>query len=228
MEKRRFQKIIVWNRKRIIMLILAISAFGIVFGLLISRALLGLEEYGFHFNVSLYILFFTIFLVILWLPMFVAESQISDIDEHSMKILPSYPLMKKWKVIGYILCNDTIEPFLRVIPFQNIQKGVFDAMCHASGMLGYSWYTYRLTLYIGNEKLPLYIDPIDNGIIMPSGFGGATLNGRHDRKDICNLIQMLRVNHVKIEDPYGILDALKDESVPLYEFLETLDIKKRY
>lgn len=101
-------------------------------------------------------------------------------------------------------------------------------MCHASGMLGYSWYTYRLTLYIGNEKLPLYIDPIDNGIIMPSGFGGATLNGRHDRKDICNLIQMLRVNHVKIEDPYGILDALKDESVPLYEFLETLDIKKRY
>lgn len=57
---------------------------------------------------------------------------------------------------------------------------------------------------------------------------GQPLNGRHDRKDICNLIQMLRVNHVKIEDPYGILDALKDESVPLYEFLETLDIKKRY
>lgn len=228
MEKRRFQKIIVWNRKRIIMMILAISAFGIVFGLLISRALLGLEEYGFHFNISLCVLFFTIFIIILWLPMFVAESQISNIDGQSIKILPSYPLMKKWKVIGYILCNDTIEPFLRVIPFQDIQKGEFDVMCHASGILGYAWYTYRLTLYIGNEKLPLYIDPIDNGIIMPSGFGGAALNAKHDRKDICNLIQMLRVHHVKIEDPYGILEALKDESVSLYEFLESLKIKKKY
>ena len=102
-------------------------------------------------------------------------------------------------------------------------------MDRKAGVWGLSRYTYLLNLY--NEKelfMILYINPMDNGILLPAGKGGIVLSGFRTSEDILNMMQLLMAGGIRLEDPHHILDAMKRKDIEIYDYLESLQIKRRY
>ena len=82
-----------------------------------------------------------------------------------------------------------------------------------------------------NEKelfMTLYINPMDNGILLPAGKGGIVLSGFRTSEDILNMMQLLMAGGIRLEDPHHILDAMKRKDIEIYDYLESLQIKRRY
>lgn len=228
MGRAKLHRNMVMNRRSLILIMLFITVVGMVLGGVIYWALDWiLDWYDRSANLSLCILLGAILLLFVWTPLFVAGSQVYDITKQSIRIIPYFPARKKWKIIGYILCNDTIEPFIRVINLKDIQSGIFSVQRHA-GLYGLSRYTFTLKLKMEKEHLMIYINPIDNGIGIPSGQGGVVLSGYKSKEEICNMISFLRTFEIPIEDPYGIVDAFKVPGLEIYDYLETKQIKIKY
>ena len=47
-------------------------------------------------------------------------------------------------------------------------------------------------------------------------------------EDILNMMQLLLASGMRLEDPYHILEATKRKDIEIYDYLESLQIKKRY
>ena len=227
MSRKHLHRNMIMTRKRLILTAIAILLIGLCMGWGIFWAInggLGVLE---MLDPSLCMIAFALIVLITWLPMFVASSQVYDITMDSIRIIPAYPWLRKWQVLGYLLCNDTMEPFIRVIPLANISSGTFCVERHV-GLYGLSRYTFLLHLVMEKEKLIICINPMDNGILLPSGRGGIVLGEFLSREEIFNLLVFLEKNGVRIEDPYQLREALKDESIELYDYLEALNIKVKY
>lgn len=76
--------------------------------------------------------------------------------------------------------------------------------------------------------MTLYINPMDNGVLLPSGKGGIVLTGFRSSEDILNMMQLIMAGGIRLEDPYHILDAMKRNDIEIYDYLESLQLKKRY
>ena len=93
---------------------------------------------------------------------------------------------------------------------------------------GFHNYTYVLTLYLDNRDIVVVINPMDNGIFIPGGRGGFIFDGLKSREDICNIMKFFEIHQIKIDDPYYMIDALKNPDIVMYDYLESLHIKIRY
>ena len=224
-ERKEFKKLNI-HRKKLLTNIFFEIILGILMGLCCSKAIGAVDGYE-DANLAVCILIFVIMCVFLWTPLFLASAQIYEITSTSIKAIPKMGSLRKWKMIFHILCVNDIEPFLKVIPLSTIKRGKFSVDRH-SGALAYSRYSYMLTLYLEDESITLYINPIENGPLMPSGKGGYLFHGCKSREDICNMVQFFEMNHIVVEDAYHIIDALKNPNIVIYDYLESLNIKIRY
>lgn len=228
MNTNRAKKKKVLNRKSLFVQLLLIVLFGLVFGGVMVRVMTFDEVAALMtINIPICMLICIALMIFLWLPLFVADRQIYDITEHGIAMLSKKGMMEKWKLIFYILCNDKVEPFLRILAFDDVQSGEFSVERHA-GVWGFSRYTYTLTLLTKGETVTIYINPMDNGPLMPSGKGGFVLSGYKDREEICNVITFLETKGISIGDHYHILDAFKQRDIEIYDYLESLQIKVKY
>lgn len=176
----------------------------------------------------IFLVLFPLMTFIMWLPLCVAGAQIYDMNDEELVILPPYKDREKWRMILHILCTDDVTPYLKKIAYRDIDHALFTADRHI-GNWGMSRYSYLLKLY--DDKgliITVYINPMANGLFMPVGKGGIPLDGFKTRDEICNMMQFLIANGVKIDDPNHILDALKNHDVEVYDYLESLHIKRRY
>ena len=102
-------------------------------------------------------------------------------------------------------------------------------MDRKAGVWGLSRYTYLLKLYKEKDLfVTLYINPMDNGILLPAGKGGILLTGFRTSEDILNMMQLITAGGMRLEDPHYILDAMKRRDIEIYDYLESLQIKRRY
>ena len=206
----------VLSRKKIItsfliILILSLCLGGFMYGLADSFedfADIRILQIGF-------LVLFPLFTVIMWVPLCLGGGQI-------------YEDRRKWNMILHVLCNDDVTPFLQEIRYEDIDHAKF-TVDRKAGVWGLSRYTYLLKLY--NEKelfMTLYINPMDNGILLPAGKGGIVLSGFRTSEDILNMMQLLMAGGIRLEDPHHILDAMKRKDIEIYDYLESLQIKRRY
>ena len=52
--------------------------------------------------------------------------------------------------------------------------------------------------------MTLYINPMDNGILLPAGKGGILLTGFRTSEDILNMMQLITAGGMRLEDPHHI------------------------
>lgn len=213
------------------------TIFAIVFGCMVLSGLIMsalsqsdamIEAFAtYHVDASLVMIVFTLMVLVLWLPLLVGNQQVYDLDEQGLTLIPMLKQRDKWKIIFYVLCNDQVEPFLRKVSYEDIKGGTFYVE-RKFGSWSFSRYTYVLKLSLAQSNLKLYINPMDNGPLMPSGKGGFALVGYRTSKDICNMLQFLMTKGITIDDPYELLPALQNPNIEIYDFLETLQIKTKY
>lgn len=228
----RKKKRLMFTRKSILC-----TTFAIVFGCMVLSGLLmsALSESEvmiqafktYHIDASMVMILFTLMVLVLWLPLLVGNQQVYDLDEQGLTLIPILKQRDKWKIIFYVLCNDQVEPFLRKVSYEDIKTGIFYVE-RKFGSWSFSRYTYVLKLSLSQSNLLLYINPMDNGPLMPSGKGGFALVGYRTSKDICNMLQFLMTRGIPIDDPYQLIPALQNPTIEIYDFLETLPIKTKY
>lgn len=172
-------------------------------------------------NITICIILFIVFCIYLWLPTMIAEDQFSSIDEKGLKILPKYKTREKFKIVMYVLLNNTIVPFLHTIGLEDIKKCIFTFERHW-GNWGYSRYNLKLIIITEHEKRTLFINPMSNGPVYPSG-KGFPFAGIKSNFDILNLLSYLQKAGVQVEDPYNIQEALKNPDIVLYDYLESIN-----
>ncbi|MEG2507787.1 MAG: hypothetical protein RSA93_08935 [Longicatena sp.] len=209
------------TRKGLVHEILFIGIVGVLFGLLMGKALSIAVGVNFM-SLSICILLFCLLCFVLWLPMLIPSNQIIEIEQQAMKIIPSYSTGKKLKIVGYILLNDSIEPFLRCIQFKDIQEVLLSFSAHY-GSYGYQRFSYTLRFTMGDESLVINLNPMQNGVFLPSGVGGIPALSNSNSNDIINMVTYFSSHGIKVNDPYKILDAMKDEHVVLYDYLVSLN-----
>lgn len=227
-EHTKFKQKVLSRRKIIssflIILVISLSLGGFMYGLADSFedfADIRILQIGF-------LVLFPLFTLLMWMPLCLGGGQIYDMREDALIILPAYKDRQKWNMILHVLCSDDVTPFLKEIRYDAIDHAKF-TVDRKAGMWGLSRYSFLLKLY--NEKemfLTLYINPMDNGVLLPSSKGGIVLSGYRSNKDILNMMQLLMASGMRLEDPYHILDAMKRSDIEIYDYLESLQIKRRY
>lgn len=227
-EQTKFKQKVLSRRKIIssflIILVIALSLGGFMYGLADSFedfADIRILQIGF-------LVLFPLFTLLMWMPLCLGGGQIYDMREDALIILPAYKDRQKWNMILHVLCSDDVTPFLKEIRYDAIDHAKF-TVDRKAGLWGLSRYSFLLKLY--NEKemfLTLYINPMDNGILLPSSKGGIVLSGYRSNKDILNMMQLLMASGMRLEDPYHILDAMNRSDIEIYDYLESLQIKRRY
>lgn len=227
-EKMKFKQKVL-SRKRIIssflvILILALCLGGLMYGLagrFEGFADIRILQIGF-------LVLFPLFTIIMWMPLCLGGGQIYDMREDALVIVPAYRDTGKWNMIFHVLCSDDVTPFLQEIRYKDIDYAKF-TVDRKAGMWGLSRYSYLLQLYKENGLfMTLYINPMDNGVLLPSGKGGIVLTGFRSSEDILNMMQLIMAGGIRLEDPYHILDAMKRNDIEIYDYLESLQLKKRY
>lgn len=227
-EQTKFKQKVLSRRKIIssflIILVIALSLGGFMYGLADSFedfADIRILQIGF-------LVLFPLFTLLMWMPLCLGGGQIYDMREDALIILPAYKDRQKWNMILHVLCSDDVTPFLKEIRYDVIDHAKI-TVDRKAGLWGLSRYSFLLKLY--NEKemfLTLYINPMDNGILLPSSKGGIVLSGYRSNKDILNMMQLLMASGMRLEDPYHILDAMNRSDIEIYDYLESLQIKRRY
>lgn len=220
------------SRKSIVLSTLLILFFGIM---MIAMIMAGFQQSEvvkqametYHIDASLIAILYTLMVLLLWLPLSIGTQRVYDMDTTSLTLIPIMNVWHKWNIIFYILCNNNVEPFLRKVSFSDITHARFGVE-KKFGAWAFSRYTYVLTLYLKESTVTLYINPMDNGPLMPSGHGGYVLVGMKTRKEIVNMMQFLSTNGIVIEDPMQIIAALQNPKIELYDFLESLPLKTKY
>lgn len=227
-EHTKFKQKVLSRRKIIssflIILVISLSLGGFMYGLADSFedfADIRILQIGF-------LVLFPLFTLLMWMPLCLGGGQIYDMREDALIILPAYKDRQKWNMILHVLCSDDVTPFLKEIRYDVIDHAKI-TVDRKAGLWGLSRYSFLLKLY--NEKemfLTLYINPMDNGILLPSSKGGIVLSGYRSNKDILNMMQLLMASGMRLEDPYHILDAMNRSDIEIYDYLESLQIKRRY
>lgn len=213
------------SRNYVLSCLLTMVIGGAMFGIAIWKCFITLEIYSLS-NLSICILAYTIFCIFCWLPLIVPMLQIMDVDEKAVYLMPRYSGWKKMTIAWYALINDNIRPFYRVIPLESIDHITFTYEAHW-GSYAYQRFTYILIYHIKDEKIRIYINPQQNGFLLPSGYGLA-FAGTLSREDIVNQMNFYRTNHINIKDPYKLCDALKDGNIVMYDYLVSLNKKITY
>lgn len=227
-EHTKFKQKVLSRRKIIssflIILVISLSLGGFMYGLADS-----FEDFAdFRILQIGFLVLFPLFTLLMWMPLCLGGGQIYDMREDALIILPAYKDRQKWNMILHVLCSDDVAPFLKEIRYDAIDHAKF-TVDRKAGLWGLSRYSFLLKLY--NEKemfLTLYINPMDNGILLPSSKGGIVLSGYRSNKDILNMMQLLMASGMRLEDPYHILDAMNRSDIEIYDYLESLQIKRRY
>ena len=209
----------VMSRNYVLLALLSMIGGGLLLGIAIAKtlAVAGLAN---MVNISVCMILYTIVCIFLWLPLIVPMLQVMDIDENAVYIMPRYNSMKKLSIAWYALINDNIRPFYRSIPLDSIDHITFTFEARW-GSYAYQRFSYVLIFYVKDEVIRIYIDPLQNGPIMPSGFG-MPFTGTLSRDDIANQIDFYIANHVLVKDPYKLNEALKDSNVVMYDYMVSL------
>ena len=130
-----------------------------------------------------FLVLFPLFTVIMWVPLCLGGGQIYDMREDALVIIPAYKDRQKWNMILHVLCSDDVTPFLQEIRYEDIDHATF-TVDRKAGVWGLSRYTYLLKLYKEKDLfVTLYINPMDNGILLPAGKGGILLTGFRTSED---------------------------------------------
>lgn len=175
-----------------------------------------------------FLVLFPLVTLIMWLPLFLAGAQVYDLNEEGILMVPVYKDRQKWKMIFHVLASDDVKPYLQQIYFKDVNHILFTVDRHV-GLWAMSRYSYVLKVYDAKGLMTtLFINPMENGLLMPSGKGGVPITGYKSRDEIYNMMRFLITNGVKVVDPYHIIDALKNHDVEVYDYLESLNIKVRY
>lgn len=208
------------SRKYMINYLIGIVLAGLMFGIAIYRCFefIGVANFV---NMSICMILYVLFCLFLWLPLCIPVNQIIEVEDHLIRIIPSYSSWKKINIAFYTLLNDHAAPFLRTIQTDEIQKAEFLYTAHW-GSYAYQRFSFIIKLHIGKEVMKIEVNPMQNGVFLPSGKGGIPAFGNMGNNDIINFLQFLSMNGVDVEDRYKIQDAMKDESVPLYDYLVSL------
>lgn len=222
-DKKMFKKLNL-SRKKIMSQIISEIVGGILLGLACYQAISIVHK---GVSLALCIIVFVMMIIFLCTPLWMPIGQIYDMDMACIKVIPPYTILMKWKLILHILCRNDISNFIETISLSSIYYGKFSVDRRYAGW-GFHNYTYILTLYMDDRDIALVINPMENGLLMPSGKGGFVFEGYKNREDICNIINYFEINQIKINDPYQIVVALKNPDIVIYDYLEQLDIKIRY
>lgn len=174
-------------------------------------------------NISICMVIYTLFCLLLWVPLMVPSNQIAEIDEDSISIMPPYKSMKKLKIAWYALINDHVKPFYRVIPLKDIVKLTLTFEAHW-GAYAFQRFSYVLKFDLGNETFKVYLNPMQNGPLMPSGYG-FPMASTFSNEDIINIVSFAIANGVNMQDPYKLIDAMKDENIVMYDYMVSLHKK---
>lgn len=217
------KKIMSLSRTSIIVSIFTIGILGVLFGSSMYSILYNYLHWN-AANITVCMIAFIIFLYVMWLP-FLVEGNELKAGEDCISYLPKYPFKKKFAILFYVLVKNNVEPFLRHIMLFDIQTVTFTFTRHW-GVWGYSRYSLLLKLKLEHETLTLYINSMDNGAFLPSGNSGM-LPAMHAKThyDILNMVQYVTSQGASLSDPYHLCEALKDETVVLYDYLETIHKK---
>ncbi|MGX8833255.1 hypothetical protein ACWG0P_03500 [Amedibacillus sp. YH-ame6] len=215
----------VMSRKYVVISLLVMILGGVLFGAAIMKCfkMAGIISLS---NLSICIILYVIVCIFCWMPLIVPANQIAEMDENTVYIIPQYSTMKKLKIAWYTLINDTMKPFYRSIPIASIDKLTFTFQSQW-GAYAYKRFSFELRLQVGEEKILVYINPGQNGPIIPSGYG-VPFAGTLTREEIANLIGFFRSAGVQVADPYKLEAAMKDENVVLYDYLDSLNKKIRF
>lgn len=209
--------------KSIVLNFVVICVIGAIFGNLIFYMLrdwLHMDQV----NITICIILFIIFLGILWLPLTLDIMGCTSIDENCISMMPSYSHFKKLDIIRYVILHNDITPFLRRIPINSIQSCTF-TFSRKWGAYAYSRYTLQLILHLQDEVVTLYINPMENGVLLPSDQGGVAFLHIKTHEEIVNMVQYFITAGVEVKDPYKLLEALKDPNLVLYDYLESFHKK---
>lgn len=171
-------------------------------------------------NFSICFVAYTLFCFFCWIPLMVPSNQIAEIDEDCICIMPPYKSMKKLKIAWYALINDHVKPFYRVIPLQDIVKLTLTFEAHW-GAYAFQRFSYVLKFDLGNETFKVYLNPMQNGPLMPSGYGFPMVS-TFSNEDIINIASFAIANGVNVQDPYKLIDAMKDENIVMYDYMVSL------
>lgn len=216
------------GRKQILFQLITEVFLGVILGSVCHQAITSVSIVDeADVNMPLLIIIFVCMLVFLWTPLWMPQGQVYDINDDNIKVIPQYHIITRWKIILYVLCKNDISPFIETMPLSSFTGGKFSVDRHA-GSWAYSRYTYLLTLYQKDHEVKLAINPMDNGVLLPAGRGGFVFSGYKSREDICNIMKFFEIHQIKIDDPYYMIDALKNPDIVMYDYLESLHIKIRY
>ena len=227
-EERMMFKKLNLGRKQILIQLFTEVFLGIILGFVCHQAITSVSIVDeADVNMPLLIVIFVCMLVFLWTPLWMPQGQVYDINDNNIKVIPKYHTITRWKIILYVLCKNDISPFIETMPLSSFTGGKFSVDRHA-GSWAYSRYTYLLTLYQKDHEVKLAINPMDNGVLLPASRGGFVFSGYKSREDICNIMKFFEIHQIKIDDPYYMIDALKNPDIVMYDYLESLHIKIRY
>lgn len=67
------------------------------------------------------------------------------------------------------------------------------------------------------------MNSMENGFLLPSSTGGLPIFANLHHEDIVNILQYMKTCGVIIEDPYHLLEALKNPDITMYEYMETIN-----
>lgn len=207
------------SRKYVLLSLLCIVLFGALLAPALNHCfeIAGISSLA---NISVSILLFVLLCIFFWLPLMIPTNQIMEMDEDTLSIMPTCSILKKFQIVWYVLISDNPKPFYRVLHLQDIEKitFTFDARW---GSYAYQRFSFMLKIHLPQETLTLYLNPQQNGPILPSGYGNP-FAANYSKEDMVNLIEHFQAFGVTVNDPYHLVNAMKDESVVLYDYLVSL------
>lgn len=215
----------VMSRKYVLSYLVVIVVIGLLFGFVIYQCL-NMANLASLLNLSLCMLVYLIFCLCFWVPLIVPMQQIMEIREDSIAIILKNKDKKKAKIVWYALINDTIEPYYDTILLKDIEKVTLNFNANM-GSYGFHRFSYYLLIQVKEEKIKVFLNPMQNGFLLPSGYGMPCHN-RFSKEDIVNLMTYFNSNDVIVSDPYHLVEAMKDKNVVMYDYLISLHKKISY
>ena len=146
-----------------------------------------------------------------------------EYHETYLAYLPLYGHFKKLSLVLQILLSKEISDFYERLYWHEIDRVKF-TFERKWGTWGYSRYTMQLYFLLKNKDVKLFtMNSMENGFLLPSSTGGLPIFANLHHEDIVNILQYMKTCGVIIEDPYHLLEALKNPDITMYEYMETIN-----
>lgn len=205
----------VMSRKYVVKSLITIILIGLFISLVILR-FIRLTDFPLLYIGNGFILYMLL-CIFLYVPLIVPMKQITKVDDQALYILPENSNSKKMRIALDALFKNTVEQYYRQIAFASISKITFTFDAHF-GAYAYQRFSYVLIIHLESESIKIFLNPQQNGILLPSG-NGLPFVGTHAKSEIINLIEHLNKKNCKLEDPYQLLEAMKNEHIVMYDYL---------